>query len=82
MKFQKKQPDADPLRILNFVEVIKRTGYSRSSILRYLAKDIKENCPGYRFPVPIKNRMNGWLEWPEKTIVDWIASRVEEANVA
>lgn len=69
----------DPLRVLTFAEVCRRTGYSRSSIEKWLAADEVARRPGRQFPVPMKrpNRLLGGpprLEWRELRIIEWMES--------
>lgn len=69
----------DPLRVLTLPEVCRRTGYSRSAIMKWLADDTKDRRPGRLFPVPIKrpNRLAGGpprLEWRELRVVEWLES--------
>lgn len=69
----------DPLRVLTLPEVCRRTGYSRSAIMKWLAEDTMNKRPGRQFPVPLKrpHRALGGpprLEWRELRIVEWMES--------
>lgn len=70
---------ADPLRRLTMVDVEKRTGYSRRTILRYLTDDTTEKTPGKRFPVPMHNPATGKMEWRETTLVRWFEKREQQS---
>lgn len=65
----------DPLRILPFPKVAARVGYSRKVIRNLLAADVAAGTPGERFPLPLKDRGNGRMEWREKSLMEWLESR-------
>jgi predicted DNA-binding transcriptional regulator AlpA len=69
---------ADPLRVLSLPEVVKRSGYGRSTIMHWLALDTIEKTPGKRFPRPFKNPANDRLEWREQLLVEWLDKQQRE----
>lgn len=72
MAEQKTKPD--PLKLLTIGEVVRRTGLSRSTIFRELAKDRAARTPGRHFAAPV-NRPDGKLVWREVTLVRWFEMR-------
>jgi predicted DNA-binding transcriptional regulator AlpA len=70
------QATVDLLSVLDLPMVAKRTGYSRRTIMRMLADDLKDKAPGRTFPAPLRAR-NGSnrLEWREGTLVEWLDNR-------
>lgn len=70
----------DPLRLLDFSTVVKRTGYSRAYIEKLLARDHMARRPGRSFPTPLTQPggSDGGKPrryWRELRIVEWIESR-------
>lgn len=68
----------DPLRLIDFATVCRRTGLSKSYIEKMLAEDEQARRPGRQFPAPLKRpNPNGGRQrvyWRELRIVEWIES--------
>ena len=60
------QPRAPPCKMLRFVDVIDRTGLSRTTIWR--------RVKAATFPAPISLGENS-VGWPEHLIAEWVESR-------
>lgn len=58
-------------KMLRINSVEKRTGLSRSTIYRYIKRDM--------FPKPIRLGLNS-CGWPEDMIVAWLNSRIQAAS--
>jgi predicted DNA-binding transcriptional regulator AlpA len=69
--------DIDPIHLIDFDELVRRTGYAKSTVHKFLAEDAVDKTPGRRFPQPVRKTRK--LMWREITIVRWM--EVQEASV-
>jgi hypothetical protein len=70
------------LKLLSLSDVIRQTGYSRTTIERKLGQDIADGTPGVRFPLPLRDpqgRPPGPgvpREWSAESLSEWIERRM------
>lgn len=67
---EERRDGADPLKVLSLPDVIRRTGYSRRQIFRWLADDRTDKRPNRNFPAPLRTPHNR-LEWREVAFLEW-----------
>lgn len=67
-------PNIPANRLIALPEVVNRTGLSRATIYRYVAKGI--------FPRPMQAVAHGAVRWSEGAVNRWIEDKTAEANAA